>query len=521
MQAGRVQSSERLHLVSDEDYTTRQPIDIKSIVDAGTTFAVQKKIIPPEPTDTERLTELGGAIRFARLHGDNFRYASTWGWLAWADGRWERDQVGRVMRAVKQTVVGYYAEAAAMMESAKRLFDAAAADGIPDAEREKLAEDARNRAAIANSLTKWAKTCQGRAKLESIAKLAESEYPIVTVSDNFNRKPWTLNVKNGTIDLRTGNLYPHRRDDLQTTLCNVDYIPDATCPTWDKFLHRVMDGDEEMIRFLQRAIGYSLTGDVSEQKLFFLHGSGANGKSTFVNVILSLLGNDYATQAAPQLLVAGKSDRHPTEVADLYGKRLVASIEVEDGRRLAEELVKQLTGGDKIKARMMRQDFFQFDPTHKLWLVANHKPIIKGTDFAIWRRILLIPFDVTITDAEKDPQLPTKLLAESSGILAWAMRGCMEWQLHRLQVPAKVTAATDTYKKESDTFGAFLTECTVNAPTAETKASTLYGTYEAWCGENGERPVSGKLFSAKLTESGYEKIRTNSGVVYRSIGILA
>ena len=239
-----------------------------------------------------------------------------------------------------------------------------------------------------------------------------------------------------------------------------------------------------------------------------------------MNTILSILEGDYAIQAAPELLVVGR-DRHPTEVADLYGKRLVASIEIEDGRRLAEGLVKQLTGGDKIKARHMRQDFFQFDPTHKLWLVANHKPIVKGTDYAIWRRILLIPFDVTISEEEKDPHLPEKLKEETAGILAWAVRGCLEWQrMKGLGIPKSVERATNAYRVDSDTFSAFLEECTVNIKDAETKASALYTTYETWCRENGERPQGGKQFGEKLTERGFNKRRKRVGNFYLGVGLV-
>ena len=472
----------------------------------------------PKIADRELFTDLGNARRFTRLHGPKFHYTQQWGWLAWTGQRWEMDSTGAVMRAAKDTAVGYYAEAAGKQDAAKRLNEQAAADGLTDPQRAKLAEDAGKLAGIAGAMNTWAKTCQGRARLESMVKLAESELPIATKTDDFNLKPWALNVQNGTVDLRTGKLQPHERGDLLTALAPVDYEPGALCPTWDKFLHRIMDGDTEMVDFLRRAIGYSLTGDVSEQKLFFPHGGGSNGKSTFITTLLSLLGQDYAAQAAPELLVVGK-DRHPTEVADLYGKRLVASIEVEDGRRLAEGLVKQLTGGDKIKARLMRQDFFQFDPTHKMWLVANHKPVVKGTDYAIWRRILLIPFDVTITDEEKDPQLLAKLLAEGPGILAWAVRGCLEWQRQGLGVPESVKRATAAYRGDSDTLALFLAECTVHVNTARTKASHLYARYEKWCKDNGEAPIGGTPFGRALTERGMGKETNYQGVFYLGLGL--
>lgn len=285
-----------------------------------------------------RFTDLGNARRFTRLHGQNFRYTKQWGWLNWTGQRWERDATGHVMRAAKATVTEFYTDAAALQDAAKQCNKAAAADGLTDTQRVKLGNEANKMAATAQAITKWASTCHGRARLESIVKLSESELPIAIETDDFDSLPWTLNVENGTINLRTGQLYPHSRPDLLTTLAPVYYDPDATCPLWLAFLHRIMGGNTEMVDFLRRAVGYALTGDVSEQILFFLWGDGSNGKSTFINTILSILGKDYAIQAAPELLVVGK-DRHPTEVADLYGKRIVASMEVEDGRRLAEGLV--------------------------------------------------------------------------------------------------------------------------------------------------------------------------------------
>ena len=500
--------------IGADEWTPDEPPHAPQTAQGG-----QGATIARSEAEKERFTDLGNARRFTRLHGASFRYTQQWGWLAWTGQRWEMDGTGAVMRAAKATATAFYTDAAALLDAAKRRNEAAAADGLSDTQRAKLAGEANDMAAVAREMNTWAKTCQGRARLESMVKLAESELPIATKTDDFNLKPWALNVQNGTVDLRTGKLQPHERGDLLTALAPVDYEPGALCPTWDKFLHRIMDGDTEMVDFLRRAIGYSLTGDVSEQKLFFPHGGGSNGKSTFITTLLSLLGQDYAAQAAPELLVVGK-DRHPTEVADLYGKRLVASIEVEDGRRLAEGLVKQLTGGDKIKARLMRQDFFQFDPTHKMWLVANHKPVVKGTDYAIWRRILLIPFDVTITDEEKDPQLPAKLLAEGPGILAWAVRGCLEWQRQGLGVPESVKRATETYRADSDTFGAFLAECTVTVKGHETKASELYKAYETWCADNGERPIGGKQFGLKLTENEIAKVKTRQGIFYQGLGIV-
>jgi putative DNA primase/helicase len=263
-----------------------------------------------------------------------------------------------------------------------------------------------------------------------------------------------------------------------------------------------------------------LTGDTGEQCLLILHGSGANGKSVLLEVLGSMLGA-YAKQAAPDLLLAKTQDRHPTEIADLFGSRLVTAIETSEGRRLAEALVKQMTGGDKMKARFMRQDFFEFDATHKLWLATNHKPQVRGTDYAIWRRIRLIPFEVTIPKEEQVKGLAGKLLAEEApGILAWMVRGCLSWQRQGLAPPSKVTEATEAYRKEMDVLQGFLDEKCVIHPTAQATASALFKAYQSWCEEAGEQAETQQSFGSRLTERGF--IREKKGTIeWYGIGLLA
>jgi putative DNA primase/helicase len=324
-------------------------------------------------------------------------------------------------------------------------------------------------------------------------------------------------VENGTIDLHTGELHPHKREDLITKLAPVEYDAEAVAPNFEAFLEQVLPS-EELRRFVQRAIGYSLTGDVSEQVLLFMYGAGANGKSTLINAVLSMLG-DYGMQAAPELLTA-KQGTHPTELADLQGARLAASVEVEDGRRLAESLVKQLTGGDRIKARFMRQDFFEFEPTHKVILAANHKPTIRGTDHAIWRRIKLIPFEVTIPKAKQDPRLFAKLRGELPGILAWAVRGCLEWQRDGLGEPEEVRKATEAYRAEMDVLAAYIDERCWLGANAEAQAKPLFDDYRSWCDANGERSESQRRFATRLAERGLEKEKVGGVVKWYGIGRL-
>lgn len=394
----------------------------------------------------------------------------------------------------------------------------------------------------AKALIRHVKASLATAKLKAMVESAQSEPGIPVLPENLDTNPWLLNCANGTLDLKTGTRQPHRRVDLLTLCINVAYGPETTCPTWKRFLWRIMGGtvtpddpdmsigelearqqaDERakaLIGFLQRAIGYSLAGDTSEQGLFIFWGSGANGKSTLVNTLLTLLG-PYAMKATAELLMVSKSDRHPTERADLFGKRFVAAIETAEGGRLNEVFVKEATGGDPIRARRMREDFWQFDPTHKIFLATNHKPVIRGTDYAIWRRIKLVPFTVAIPDAEQDKQLPAKLHAELPGILAWAVQGCLVWQRDGLGTPDAVTEATAGYRQEMDVLGAFLAECCVIGDYAQVKASDLYAAYTAWCTTNGEHALVQRNFGIQLSERGLERY-TNNGSWWRGVGLLA
>jgi putative DNA primase/helicase len=272
-----------------------------------------------------------------------------------------------------------------------------------------------------------------------------------------------------------------------------------------------MGGNDELILFLQRAIGYSLTGETVEQCLFILHGNGANGKSTFLETMARLLGDGYAAGTPTETIMLKRFDGGiPNDIARLKGARFVNVNEVEQGRRMAESKVKQMTGGDTITARFMRGEFFDFIPEYKLWIRANHKPEITGTDNAIWRRIRLIPFEVEIPQAEQDPYLMDKLTGEYDGILTWAINGCLLWQQDRLNPPQAVTKATADYREEMDTVGHFLTERT-EAVNQYTAFKAIYTAYSAWCDENSEHPIKQKAFSQALIERGYTLKRTTGG----------
>lgn len=440
----------------------------------------------------DRCTDLGNARRLVRQHGQDIRFCYAWNtWLAWDGKRWKRDDMGLVEQRAKATVATIYAEAAQLDGEARK------------------------------ELATWAMKSESRDRIRAMVDLARSEPGIPIQPDEFDMHPMLLNVLNGTIDLRTGELRSPRREDLITALAPVPYDPAATCPIFDRFIARIMANNDALQNFIQRVIGYCLTADVSEQMLAFAYGMGANGKSTLIKVLLAMLGKDYATQAAPELLLTG--DRHPAELADLRGLRFVAAIEVEDGKRMAEGLVKQMTGGDVLKARFMRENFFSFEPTFKLLLAANHKPTIRGTDHAIWRRIRMIPFTVTIPDDEKDPHLSDKLRDELPGILAWAVRGCLAWQQNGLTPPAEVTAATQEYRDEMDVLARWLEERTLQQVGVETQAKYLHADYMVWCRDNNEFALNTTRFGRALAERpGIDKYKHPSSKVifYTGIGLL-
>jgi putative DNA primase/helicase len=424
-----------------------------------------------QPPRGYNLTDLGNAERFVASHGKEIRYCYPWRkWMVRTDARWERDEAGRVHKLAKERVRGIYREAS---------------DAEDEARRKALAKHAAN--------------SESETRIRAMIELAKSEVPISP--DKLDADPWLLNARNGTIDLRTGELREHRREDLITKLAPIDYDPDAKAPTWEAFLERVLPG-EELRAFVQRAAGYSATGDTSEQCMFIHHGPGANGKSTFQETVAAALG-DYAMRTPTETLLVKRSGGVPNDVARLKGARFVTASETEEGRRLAESLVKDLTGQDTISARFMWAEWFDFKPTHALHLSTNHKPEIRGTDAAIWRRIRLIPWAVTIPPAEQDRRLSEKLRNELPGVLAWIVRGCLAWQREGLQAPEEVRQATKAYRAEMDVLAAFLADCCVRDEDEEAFAGELWGAWKRWCEETGEQAGTQKRFGGRLAERGF------------------
>jgi putative DNA primase/helicase len=442
-----------------------------------------------QPPRGYNLTDLGNSERFVSQHGENVRYCYLWGkWLVWTGARWKRDDAGQVHRLAKKTVRSLYGEASD-------------------------AEDEERRKAVA----KHASRSEGADKIKAMLELARSEVPVAP--DELDSDPWLLNASNGTVDLRTGQLRGHRREDLITKLAPVEYDPNAAAPTWEAFLERVLPG-EELRTFVRRAAGYSATGDTSEQVMLINHGAGNNGKSTFQEALSAALG-DYSMRAPTEMLMAKRAGGVPNDVARLKGARFVTASETEEGRRLAESLVKDLTGQDTISARFMRAEWFDFKPSHKLWLSTNHKPEIRGTDNAIWRRIRLVPWAVAIPPAERDRKLAQKLRSELSGILAWIVGGCLEWQRESLQAPAEVRKATAGYRSEMDVLGDFLADRCFRGERLEVGKDELYKAYQMWSEDAGERTETKRKFGMLLKERGVEDGRNSERTkrIWKGIGL--
>ena len=434
----------------------------------------------PSGVGPEYGSDLANAKLFVTLHGDRVRFVHDFRkWIIWNGKRWKEDDDGEVQRLAKATVEHLYAIAASLTDDEQR-----------------------------RALRKRALAAEAAPRIRSLIELAASEPSVSVTSCALDLDPWILSVDNGILDLRSGKLLAADPSKLITKHVPVPFDPSAKCPRWQRFLKQVMNGNDHLIRFLQRAIGYSLTGDISAQVMFILYGTGANGKSTLLRVAADVTG-DYFRSCPAETLLAKHTQGSSNDLARLKGARLIACSEGEENRKLAESLVKLFTGEDKVTARFLYGEFFEFIPEGKLWFVTNHKPGIRGTDQAIWRRLLLIPFTVTIPEKERDPKLIEKLRRELPGILAWAIRGCVSWQAKGLRPAPEVLSATASYRREEDRVVAFVSERCRTGPTFEATGGELYLAYRQWCEWSGEQPMSNTLFGRRLEELGYRKSATH------------
>lgn len=449
--------------------------------------------ITEDPLPEEHLTELGHARRLVKEAGHRLRWVPAWRrWLAWDGCRWALDTTGAADRVVKEVA-----------RAVTRRCDMAA---TPD--------DAVGKAELRSALK-----LESAAAIRGTLALAGTEPGIAVAPEQLDAHPHLLNVANGVLDLDTRQLRKHDPDLLLTRITTVAYHPGASAPTWEKFLERILP-DTELCKFVQRLLGCALSGRVIEHVLPIFLGAGANGKSTMLGAVATVLG-EYAATADPALLVDRGYDTHPTGVADLQGRRLALVHETDSGRTLAEGTVKRLTGGDVIKARRMREDFWEFTPSHLLIMVTNHRPQVRGTDEGIWRRLRLVPFEVVVPPAERDPELPEKLAAEGEGILRWLIEGHTQWRTRGLDDPKAVTAATGRYRSDEDALGRFLDQMTHRSSQASVRTSLLFGEWQRWAGAEGVEPGTQTALTHDMGSRGYEIGKSNGNKVVRGLALRA
>lgn len=430
-------------------------------------------------------TELGNARRLVDLMDGNVRYEpASHDWLCWNGRNWARDDEGQVVRRAKQVVDG-------LLATARTVDD-------PDTAKRRLA---------------FAMRSQTNARISGMIELAKTESGVPIKFDAFDRQPHLLNVANGMIDLRTGELLPHDRDAFLTHIIDIEYDPAARCPVFDQFISAVLADDPELLEYIQRVFGYAATGETREQCFFLFHGEGANGKSTHLNTVRFVHGS-YGKHTPTETLIA-KTGGASNDLARLAGTRLVTASEANADQKLADSLLKQITGDEPIVARYLFREFISFRPTFKLFLATNQLPQVNGNDPAIWRRIRTIPFTRVFRPEEQDRQLAEKLAAEQAGILAWIVRGAVSWYQNGLPTPPAVAAANAEYRSDMDSVGQFIEErCEIAAGQCVT-ASTLYGSYRHHANDNGRAPVNATVFGRALSKRGFHPEK-RGGVQYRT-----
>lgn len=443
-------------------------------------------------------SDLGNGQRFARLYGDRIKYVpATDTWYGWdrPSGRWVKDEGSRRYRYAENVIGSIHIEALMTQD-----------------------EDLRRR------LRQHAWRSAGGPRIREMLRIAANDGDIQTRPDIFDADPTLLAVKNGVLDLRTGTLRRARQGDYLTRMAPVEYDPQAACPIFRRFLNRIFEDNAPLIGFVQRALGYSLTGDTRERCFFLLHGAGRNGKTTLLEVFRAVMGT-YAMRARAATLLTKRHEDGAAASGDVHrlqGARFVTASEIEEGRRFGEGLIKDITGNGTITARPLYGREHDFVPQFKFWIDTNHRPVIKGTDNAMWDRVRLIPFNVRITDAELNPTLVPYLVREElPGILAWAVEGCLGWQRERgLGAPVEVVAATQSYRDESDILSAFLTDKCIVGPQEQIPSTVLYNVYRGWANENGERPLTQTALAARLKARGFCNKPTRTGIVWHGLRAL-
>lgn len=452
--------------------------DVTGFVSAGPRMAVQRlgtwaagdpQMLEPCVPDSED----GLALRFTQHYHEDWRYVAAWGqWLMWDEQRWRREDTLAATDLIRQVC----------RQSALQV------------------DSPRTAAKLSNAST-----------VGGVERLVRVDRRHAGTTDEWDADPWLLNTPGGIVNLRTGALRDHDRGQRMTKIARATPKVSAGCPTWLQFIEQVTQKDADMQDYLQRMFGYYMTGLTSEHALFFLYGTGANGKSVFVNTLFTILG-DYAANAPMDTFMETRGDRHPTDLAGLRGSRFVGATETEQGRRWNESKIKEITGGGPVSARFMRQDFFTYVPQFKLVIAGNHKPAIRNIDEAMRRRLHLIPFTVTVPPEKRDQHLQAKLLAEADGILAWGIEGCLLWQQYGLRPPKAVMDATQDYFGDEDALGRWMEERCVRESNAKSLTSELFADWRQWGEAAGEFVGSQKRFADLLLTRGLQKWRNPMGL---------
>ena len=455
------------------------PFDVLGLLGSGPRLTVKPEQatfnnnvdLPDTPDTVSLLTEDGLATAFTQRHGNDWRYVAGWGkWLTWTGRRWNEDTVLYIQHLIRGIC-----RSACLRADTPRL-------------KSKLAS---------------------ASTISAVERIARSDPKHAATVDEWDADIWLLNTIHGVINLKNGALRCHDSQDHMTKMTTAS--PNGNCPLWRSFLEQVTGNDLALQDYLQRVVGYCLTGSTQEHAMFFLYGTGSNGKSVFVNTLVTILG-DYATNAPMETFMDTRSDRHPTDLAGLRGARIVTATETEQGRRWNESRIKEITGGDRITARFMYKDNFTYPPTYKLVMSGNHKPAIRNVDEAMRRRMHLIPFEVTIPKEKRDPQLQDKLLKERDGILAWSLQGCLQWQRLGLSPPQSVQDATSEYFEAEDAIGRWMEERCLLSTNANSLTTELFNDWKQWTETTGEFAGSQRRFSDLLITRGIQKWRNNHGV---------
>jgi putative DNA primase/helicase len=437
---------------------------------AGFTVAAAEAVAPEFSDDAL-------ALEFSARHDGQLLYVAEWGrWLRWDGTRWAEDTTLAV-------------------------FDMARA----------VCREAADRAAATRGAAHLPVRLTSAQTVAAVERLARADRRHARAAADFDADPWALNTPGGVVDLRSGETRSHRRGDLFTKVTAA--APEGDCPGWRAFLVEATQGDADLVAYLQRWAGYCLTGETREHAFAFLYGPGGNGKSVFLNTLAAAMG-DYATAADMALFAATRGEQHPTGLADLRGARLVTAQETEAGRALAEARIKAVTGGDRIKARFMRGDFFAYQPRFKLLMAGNHRPVLRNPDPAMRRRLHFLP--LTSVPRAPDPELPQRLREELPGILAWAVEGCAGWLRTGLAPPDAVRDATDEFFADQDTVAGWAAERCEREATTKTASRALFRDWQQWAQQRGEEAGTEKAFSERL-ERHFAKKREAAGMAFLGV----